>query len=169
MAGMVKILSGGQTGVDRAALDAAIERGIACGGWCPKGGWAEDMPRPPGLLALYPMLQETPLGDPIQRTEWNVRDSEMLLVLLDHRGLRSTGTEHAIRHGHELGRPVVVLDVAKRADLDRAASCLLDDGESERTLCIAGPRESEIPGIYREARAFLRSAFQRLSASTRRE
>jgi len=169
MACMVKILSGGQTGVDRAALDAAIERGIACGGWCPKGGWAEDKPRPPGVLALYPMLQETPLGDPSQRTEWNVRDSEMLLVLLDHRGLRSTGTEHAIRHGHELGRPVVVLDVAKRADLDRAVSCLLDDGESQRTLCIAGPRESETPGIYREARAFLRSAFQRLSASTQRE
>ncbi|HEY6920163.1 MAG TPA: putative molybdenum carrier protein, partial [Methyloceanibacter sp.] len=70
---MVKILSGGQTGVDRAALDAAIERGIACGGWCPKGGWAEDMPRPPGVLARYPMLQETPLGDHVQRTEWNVR------------------------------------------------------------------------------------------------
>src|SRR5581483_11936953 len=65
---MVKILSGGQTGVDRAALDAAITRGLPCGGWCPKGGWAEDMPGPPGLLALYPMLQETPLGDPAQRT-----------------------------------------------------------------------------------------------------
>src|SRR5512135_1417147 len=43
---MVKILSGGQTGVDRAALDAALEKGIPCGGWCPKGGWAEDMARP---------------------------------------------------------------------------------------------------------------------------
>jgi hypothetical protein len=88
---MVNILSGGQTGVDRAALDAAIERGIACGGWCPKGGWAEDMPRPPGVLALYPMLQETPLGDHVQRTEWNVRDSDALMVLLDDHGLCSSG------------------------------------------------------------------------------
>ena len=72
---MLKLLSGGQTGVDRAALDAAIDKGVACGGWCPKGGWAEDMPRPPGPLAFYPMLQETPLSDPIQRTEWNVRDN----------------------------------------------------------------------------------------------
>ena len=46
----MKIISGGQTGVDRAALDVAIERGVPWGGWCPKGGWAEDFPEPPGLL-----------------------------------------------------------------------------------------------------------------------
>ena len=51
---MLTIVSGGQTGVDRAALDVAIELGIPYRGWCPKGGWAEDMPNPPGVLALYP-------------------------------------------------------------------------------------------------------------------
>ena len=50
------IISGGQSGVDRAALDVAIARGIAYGGWCPKGGWAEDLAVPPGLLARYPLL-----------------------------------------------------------------------------------------------------------------
>src|SRR5262249_62367556 len=68
---MLKIVSGGQTGVDRAALDAAIERGVLYGGWGPKGGRGEDMPTPPGLPASHPYLQETPLADPNQRTEWN--------------------------------------------------------------------------------------------------
>jgi hypothetical protein len=52
----MKLLSGGQSGVDRAALDAALARGIEYGGWCPRGGWAEDFQRPPGLLARYPKL-----------------------------------------------------------------------------------------------------------------
>ena len=158
---MVKILSGGQSGVDRAALDAAIEKGVPCEGWCPKGGWAEDMPRPPGLLALYPMLQETPLGDPAQRTEWNVRDSETLMVLLDNRGLNSSGTERAIVHAHALGRPVLVVDLDRSGDVDRAVACLLACGE-KGVVCIAGPRESEAPGIYGEARDFLARVFDRL-------
>ena len=152
---MVKILSGGQSGVDRAALDAAIEKGVPCEGWCPKGGWAEDMPRPPGLLALYPMLQETPLGDPAQRTEWNVRDSETLMVLLDNRGLNSSGTERAILHANALGRPVVVVDLDRAEDFERAASCLRQGEGMNHVVCIAGPRESEAPGIYRQAREFL--------------
>jgi hypothetical protein len=159
---MLKILSGGQTGVDRAALDAAIANGIACGGWCPKGGWAEDMPRPPGLLALYPMLQQTPLADPVQRTEWNVRDGGVLLVLRDNRRLSSPGTEHAILHAHELGRPVVILDVGRPEDIDHAAACFRGSGEADRLVCIAGPRESEAPGIYKAASAFLGEAFGRL-------
>jgi hypothetical protein len=159
---MPKILSGGQTGVDRAALDAAIAKGLACGGWCPKDGWAEDMPRPPGLLALYPMLQETPLGDPVQRTEWNVRDSDVLIVLLDNRGLSSTGTERAVLQAHHLGRPVLVLDITRPEDIDRAVACLRGGGESDRLVCIAGPRESEAPGIYEAARVFLGEAFGRL-------
>ncbi len=53
----MKLISGGQSGVDRAVLDVAVERDIAYGGWCPKGGWAEDFPAPPGLLAKYPHLE----------------------------------------------------------------------------------------------------------------
>jgi hypothetical protein len=56
----MKLICGGQSGVDRAVLDVAIERGIDYGGWCPKGGWAEDFPEPPGVLARYPALEATP-------------------------------------------------------------------------------------------------------------
>ena len=79
----IKLLSGGQSGVDRAVLDVALARGIAYGGWCPKGGWAEDFPKPPGVLAKYPQLAETPLVDPAQRTEWNVRDADACLIVVD--------------------------------------------------------------------------------------
>src|SRR6185295_9106746 len=83
----MKIISGGQTGVDRAALDEAIERGMDWGGWCPKGGWAEDYPEPPGLLAKYSHFKETPDPYPLQRTEWNVRDSDAALIITDAAGL----------------------------------------------------------------------------------
>src|SRR5437879_5409140 len=89
----MKLLSGGQNGVDRAVLDVALARGIAHGGWCPKGGWAEDFPEPPGVLAKCPRLAETPLADPAQRTEWNVRDADACLIVVDVGGLAvSRGT-----------------------------------------------------------------------------
>src|SRR4029079_13252551 len=120
-----------------------------------KGGWAEDMPRAPGVLALYPELQETPLGDPAQRTEWNVRDSNRLMVVLDNRALNSAGTERAILHAHELGKPVLVLDVGKVGDLELAASWFYQGKQPHLTICVAGPRESEAPGIYAKAKPVL--------------
>ena len=65
----MKLLSGGQSGVDRAVLDVAVERGIDYGGWCPKDGWAEDLPKPPGLLAKYPKLRRRRC--PIRRSARN--------------------------------------------------------------------------------------------------
>ena len=65
----LRIRSGGQTGVDRAALDAAVLTGRPYEGWCPKGGCAEDYLHPPGLLTKYPNLMETPSKSPEQRTE----------------------------------------------------------------------------------------------------
>jgi hypothetical protein len=85
----MKVTSGGQSGVDRAALDAAIACGVDYGGWCPRGGWAEDFPQPPGLLANYPRLIETPSADPAQRTEWNVRDANAILSWSTRRASRS--------------------------------------------------------------------------------
>jgi hypothetical protein len=153
--GMLKIVSGGQTGVDRAALDAAIAKGIAYGGWCPRGGWAEDLPRAPGVLALYPFLQETPLADPAQRTEWNVRDSDRLIVLLDDRGLNSSGTELAIHTAHKLEKALLVIDLDANADIGPAAAWFFEGGQTQLAICVAGPRESEAPGIYAKAKTFL--------------
>ncbi len=65
------IVSGGQTGVDRAALDFAVERGVPYQGWVPAGGWAEDLADPPGLLARYPVLRATASADPADRTRRN--------------------------------------------------------------------------------------------------
>src|SRR5438876_1977372 len=80
-----KIISGGQTGVDRAALDVALELGIPCGGWCPQGRRAED-----GVIpARYP-LRETPWWGYPQRTEWNVRDSDGTLILAEGEPDRGT-------------------------------------------------------------------------------
>src|SRR5262249_20969313 len=102
----MKIISGGQTGVDRAALDVAIERGLAWGGWCPERGWAEDFPEPPGLLARYAHLRETPHSHPLQRTEWNVRDSDATLILTDSEGLRvSIGTQRAHQSARQYAKP----------------------------------------------------------------
>ena len=97
----MKLLSGGQSGVDRAVLDAAVERSIDYGGWCPKDGWAEDLPKPPGLLAKYPRLKETPLADPAQRTEWNVRDADACMIVIAAGGLAvSKGTALAEELAH---------------------------------------------------------------------
>src|SRR5262245_24872698 len=107
---MLTIVSGGQSGVDRAALDVAIELGIPYRGWCPRGGWAEDMPTPPGALALYPELHETPEADPRQRTEWNVRDSDRLMVLVGGTGLSvSKGTAFALECAETLAKPHIVI------------------------------------------------------------
>lgn len=154
----MKIVSGGQSGVDRAALDAAIEAGIPYAGWCPKGGWAEDMPEPPGVLALYPELHETPEASPGQRTKWNVRDSDVLMVLVTSAGLAvSKGTSLALSYAEELNKPHIVLDIDALDALSQAQS-FLAPREGGR-LCIGGPRESEAPGIYTKALAFLAALF----------
>jgi hypothetical protein len=158
----MKIISGGQTGVDRAALDVAIERGMSWGGWCPKGGWAEDFPDQPGLLRKYPELRETPLSGPEQRTEWNVRDSDAVLIIADPKGLAvSEGTRCAHEWAARYGKPLLVIDVSRPDAVVQAAQWLGIQrrrfGE-QMTLGIGGPRESEAPGIYASARLMLAGA-----------
>jgi Circularly permutated YpsA SLOG family len=159
----MKLLSGGQSGVDRAALDVAIERGIPYGGWCPKGGWAEDFPIPPGLLANYPALRESPSADPVQRTESNVRDADACLVIVDAGGLDvSVGTTLAGDLAHRYRKP---LYVAKLGDVDVKHARLWLRVQRARhgddlKLAIGGPRESEAPGIYERSAAFIRALFE---------
>ena len=92
MAKIKMIRSGAQSGVDRAALDAARSCKITICGWCPKGGWAEDYPDPPGILALYPELRETPSARVEQRTVWNVRDADTTLIIDFTQSGASAGT-----------------------------------------------------------------------------
>jgi len=155
------IISGGQSGVDRAALDEAIARGIPYGGWCPKGGWAEDRPDPPGLLTTYPQLRETPTRDPAERTEWNVRDADACLILVDAGGTTvSGGTALAERLVAQYGKPFLVAAVGA-ADAGERVRAWLDallaahEGETPFRLAVGGPRESEARGIYDRARAVL--------------
>jgi hypothetical protein len=155
----MRLLSGGQSGVDRAVLDVAIARGIAYGGWCPQGGWAEDFPQPPGLLAKYPDLKETPLADPAQRTEWNVRDADACMIMVDTGGLEiSTGTTLASELAHRYRKPLMVVNL-HQPDMLKPATLWLRVQQARRgdelNLAVGGPRESEAPGIYERATAFL--------------
>ena len=145
-----RIVSGGQTGVDRAALELGRATGIAIGGWCPAGGWAEDLADPPGVRALFPELHETPSSDPRVRSEWNVRDSNATLVLL-RRDVDSPGTEATIEAVRRLGRAHLVADVGDVATV----RTWLDGLPAGVVLNVAGPRESEAPGIHDQAVALL--------------
>jgi Circularly permutated YpsA SLOG family len=163
---MLTVVSGGQTGVDRSALDAAIEAHLPYRGWCPKGGWAEDCPNPPGVRARYPDLEETPDAAPAQRTEWNVRDSDALIVLVDGGGLAiSKGTTLALKQAQVMGKPHILINVDS-PDAPTLAKDFLHSSNA-RAVCIAGPRESEAPGIYDKAKEVLLKAFARSSRSTR--
>jgi hypothetical protein len=155
----MKLLSGGQSGVDRATLDVALSCGIDYGGWCPKGGWAEDFPDPPGVLTKYPQLQETPLADPAQRTEWNVRDANACLIIVDAGGLViSRGAALAQDLAHKYRKPLFVADLTNPDILKHAALWLrVQHGRhgDDLKLAIGGPRESEAPGIYERAKSFV--------------
>ena len=161
------IVTGGQSGVDRAALDVANALAIPYAGYCPRGGWAEDFPEPPGLLARYPQLRETPSADPAERTEWNVHHSDAVLILTDRNGLAaSQGTALAQALAARENKPLIVLGL-DQADAATRAARWLDEllaawtPDSALKLGIGGPRESEAPGIYAKASAFIAALLQR--------
>ncbi len=148
------IVSGGQTGVDRAALDAALEAGLDCGGWCPLDRAAEDGP----IAPRYP-LREAASPDPARRTLLNVRDSDATLIIAH--GALGGGTELAARHAKLLSRPCLVVDLAGTEGEDGHAARIIDwlREEGVRRLNVAGPRESGAPGIYDDALALLSQVF----------
>ncbi len=156
---VARIVSGGQTGVDRAALDAAVELGIPYGGWCPAGGLAEDLDTPPGLLDPYPGLRETPSADYSQRTEWNVRDSDATLILLPD-GVSSPGTVLTGDLAERMGRPHLRIDPFG-AGASAAVERFIERSRPGLVLNVAGPRQSNAAGIYDAARRLLVTALGR--------
>ena len=146
-----KIISGGQTGVDRAALDAALKLGISCGGWCPKGRKAEDGP----IETRYP-LQETSSAKYSVRTEKNVRDSDATLVLT-RPGQASAGTALTIKLAQRQKKPYLVIDLLGKSDLETVRNWI--EANHIRVLNVAGPRESEARGIHDKAFEFLKELF----------
>lgn len=138
--------AGGQTGVDRAALDAAQAAGVPTGGWCPQGRRAEDGPIPP----RYP-LRETPTADYAERTRRNVRDTDATLVLT--RGDPADGTALTVETARALGKPLRVVDLDADPEVESIAGWVRAHGV--HVLNVAGPRASSAPGIYAAARAFV--------------
>ena len=132
-----KLVSGGQSGADRAALDWAIERKIECGGWCPKGRKTED-----GTLeARYP-LKETVSSSYLQRTEWNVRDSDATLIFTLTQELDG-GSKRTLEFAQKHGRPFKhVYPGVKPESVVKFLQRV-----RPRVLNVAGKRESSAPGI----------------------
>jgi len=146
-----RIVSGGQTGVDRAALDVAIALGIPHGGWCPRGRLAEDGPIPDRYE-----LTETDSPEYWVRTKQNVLDSDATLIL--YRGRVSGGTELTLRLARQHARPYLVVDMDDPPSRDEFHAWM--ESNAVDVLNVAGPRESQNPEIAAAAEWFLQAMFE---------
>ncbi len=143
------IMSGAQTGADRAGLDWAISRELAYGGWCPKGRRSEDGPIPEHYL-----LSETPSSNYRQRTEWNVRDSDATVIFTLGDDLDG-GSKLTARMAQELGRPWLHF----RPGVHPRYLAQFVVRNQVRKLNVAGKRESSAPGVYAFTIEALNTAF----------
>jgi len=134
-----KLISGGQAGVDRAALDFALAHQIECGGWCPKGRIAEH-----GIIPLKYPLTETSGSDYRERTQLNVKDSDGTLLFIN--GNIDKGTKLTIDTAANLKKPCFIFDFSKNPEKKKLLQWLTDN--KIKVLNIAGPRESNSLGIY---------------------
>lgn len=141
-----KIVSGGQTGVDRAALDVALAHDLPVGGWCPHGRRAEDGTIPD----RYP-LKETPSEAYEQRTAWNVRDSDGTLIITD--GVLEGGTALTMTEAKRQGRPVLHVRTTDAVPVPMIRAW--GEDHDVRVMNVAGPRSSEAGDIYDAAREIL--------------
>ncbi|MHC1698563.1 MAG: putative molybdenum carrier protein [Geobacteraceae bacterium] len=148
---LMKIVSGGQTGVDRAGLDAGLACGIPVGGWCPAGRRAED-----GIIPdCYPLLE---LESPVYavRTEQNVVDSDATLVL--NLGELADGTALTVQLARKHRKPYLVVQLEENSDPAAVVEWLRELGV--KVLNIAGPRESKCSGIHESALQFVRKMLE---------
>lgn len=155
-----KVISGGQTGVDRAGLDAAVDAGIPISGYCPKGRLAED-----GIIPdKYPMIElESP--ESYYRTEQNVIQSDGTLIF--NKGTLSDGTKLTHDFTVKYGKPSLIVQLDAKQVIAPRQVIRWIRGHLINTLNIAGPRESKCPGgIYSEARTYLDSVLLMMKEST---
>ena len=146
----MKIISGGQTGVDRAALDVALELGIACGGFCPKGRTSED-----GVIPEKYPLTETITDDYPERTELNVRTGDGTLVLIDRDA--DKGTSLTLTLCKFYNKPFMIVDLAEKNHAENVVLWIKENNMD--VLNIAGSRASSSPEIYNKAYGFLMTCF----------
>lgn len=151
-----KIISGGQTGVDRAALDSALEHDVPVGGWCPRGRRAED-----GSIPDRYSLKETPSDAYEQRTVWNVRDSDGTLIITG--GVLEGGTALTMSEARRQDAPVLHVRSSDPVPIEMIRAW----GEEHdiRILNVAGPRASEAEKIYREAREIVSTLLESVSTA----
>jgi hypothetical protein len=142
-----QLIAGGQTGVERAALDAAMQAGVQVGGWCPKTRKAED-----GVIPdTYP-LNETFVAEYDQRTEWNVRDSDGTLAIIW--GTIIGGAQLTKGCCDHYQKPFLIVDLNEpNTNFDIIVDWLINN--KIRVLNVEGPRESHCEGIYDKAKLFI--------------
>ncbi|MBI4529789.1 MAG: putative molybdenum carrier protein [Deltaproteobacteria bacterium] len=159
-----RVISGGQSGVDQAALRAAQKCGLACGGWCPPGRATES-----GIIPLHFPVQETPEEHSpdapdiprSQRTEWNVRDSDATLILQPkHLNRKDPGTDWTVRCAERSGKLLLICDPAESSAAAKIGQWLR--ALSIQTLNVAGPSEATAPGIGDQAYALLVEIFSKI-------
>ena len=152
----VKIISGGQTGVDRAVLDFALENNIPCGGWCPKGRKAED-----GVIPNFYPLIETTSEEYGFRTQKNVQDSDGTLVLYLNNPDR--GTDITQEFCKTENKPILQVILSKWLNYKLIHGWIISN--NIKILNIAGPRESNEPGVYYATLQFLKNLFDHIRKS----
>jgi hypothetical protein len=155
----LKIVSGGQTGVDRGALDAALDAGSACGGWCPADGIAED-----GTIDTRYPLTPLPSGGYPERTRQNVCDSDGTLIL--YFGRLEGGTVLTADYCRKVGKPCLPIDAAATLPAAAAASAAgFIRAHAIAVLNVAGPRASREPAAHAYAQAVIRMLLEAVAHS----
>ena len=161
---MIKeIVSGGQTGVDQAGFFVATELELPVGGYCPKGGLDEE-----GMCILdrYPSLLEASTPDPDERTRLNIDHSDGTLIVVPSWPLPSRikdGTNLTINYAQEQDKPFFIINLAEQSSVINDVQQWVREHNIEK-LNIAGPRESNSPGIYEQSRDLFRELLPALKS-----